>query len=288
MNDTTELIYLRLELAEDVVERVAERLRDAAATLLALAEELELALLGDVAELAERLDRLAASGLLAAAHDATTLRLNEVLACEATGSVLGRAVVDLRLRADGGDLGTTRHVLESGGRATGHLEVGEGRGRGRATVLAAVAACVAARLAVAARVDHSTKNAQKLESHRKSWGFTLINSPNEIIHLTRFLDSCKMDQEITGQPLACATVPTELCIETVGLHCDFNMGIVFGRLRHQLTDRCILPPDVLDAVGTIPNTLKEVSQPGAGTQNHISSVDVLTTVLGQEQVLIGR
>lgn len=71
-----------------------------------LLEELEGTLLSDVAHLAELLDCLLASGVLAAADDATTLGLHQILPSEATGSMLGGAVENSRLGAYSGDLGT--------------------------------------------------------------------------------------------------------------------------------------------------------------------------------------
>lgn len=81
-----------------------------AAALGALLEQLEGALLGYVAELAQAQDGLLASGLLAAAHDAPALGLYQVLLLQPTGSVLGGAVVHLSLGAQGLDLGATHHV----------------------------------------------------------------------------------------------------------------------------------------------------------------------------------
>ncbi len=72
-----------------------------------LLEELEGALLGHVAELAQLLDCLLASGVLLAADDATTLGLHQILLGEATGSVLGGAVEDGCLGAHGGHLCTS-------------------------------------------------------------------------------------------------------------------------------------------------------------------------------------
>lgn len=80
-----------------------------AAALGALLEQLEGALLGYVAELAQAQDGLLASGLLAAADDASALGLDQILLLQATGSVLGGAVEDLGLGAQGLDLGATLH-----------------------------------------------------------------------------------------------------------------------------------------------------------------------------------
>lgn len=80
-----------------------------AAALGALLEQLEGALLGYVAELAQAQDGLLASGLLAAADDASALGLDQILLLQATGSVLGGAVEDLGLGTQGLDLGATLH-----------------------------------------------------------------------------------------------------------------------------------------------------------------------------------
>ena len=80
-----------------------------AAALGALLEQLEGALLGYIAELAQAQDGLLASGLLAAADDASALGLDQILLLQATGSVLGGAVEDLGLGADGLDFGATLH-----------------------------------------------------------------------------------------------------------------------------------------------------------------------------------
>ena len=82
----------------------------AAAALGALLEQLEGALLGYVAELAQAQDGLLASGLLAAADDASALGLDQILLLQATGSVLGSAVEHLGLGTQGLDLGATHHV----------------------------------------------------------------------------------------------------------------------------------------------------------------------------------
>lgn len=73
---------------------------NAATLLAALLEQLEGALLGHVAELAELQDGLLASGLLAAAYNATALGLDQILLVETTGSVLGSSVENLGLGAD--------------------------------------------------------------------------------------------------------------------------------------------------------------------------------------------
>lgn len=66
-----------------------------------LAEQLEGALLGHIAELAEALDRLLARRVLLLAHNATRLRLHQVLLRQTTGRVLGRAVENLGRAARG-------------------------------------------------------------------------------------------------------------------------------------------------------------------------------------------
>lgn len=99
-------LYGVLEASSHITERLRE------ATLLRLlGEQGKLALLGDVASLAEALDGLLASRLLAATDDATTLGLYQVLLHQATGSVLGCAVEYLGLGADSGHLGTTSHHI---------------------------------------------------------------------------------------------------------------------------------------------------------------------------------
>ncbi len=82
----------------------------AAAALGALLEELEGTLLGYIAQTAQAQDGLLASGLLAAADDASALGLDQVLLLQPTGSVLGGAVEYLGLGAQGLDLGATHHV----------------------------------------------------------------------------------------------------------------------------------------------------------------------------------
>ena len=83
--------------------------------LLLLLEELERALLGDVALLLQLRQRLLARGVLAFGYNATLARLHQVLLDQATGSVLGGAVPDLRLRADRWELRAAvhAHVLAS-------------------------------------------------------------------------------------------------------------------------------------------------------------------------------
>ena len=66
---------------------------------LLLLKELEGALLGHVARLLELLESLEARSVLLLGNDATLLGLHEVLLGQATGSVLGRSVPDLGLRA---------------------------------------------------------------------------------------------------------------------------------------------------------------------------------------------
>ena len=67
---------------------------------LHLLEELERALLGDVAHLAETQDGLLARRVLLLADDTSLLRLHQVALLQATGRVLGRAVENLRSAAD--------------------------------------------------------------------------------------------------------------------------------------------------------------------------------------------
>jgi hypothetical protein len=81
--------------------------------LLLLLEELERALLGDVASLLQLRQRLLARGVLALRYNAPLARLHQVLLDQATGSVLGGAVPDLRLRADRWELRAATHVLAS-------------------------------------------------------------------------------------------------------------------------------------------------------------------------------
>lgn len=78
--------------------------------LLLLLEELERALLGDVASLLQLRQRLLARGVLALRYNAPLARLHQVLLDQATGSVLGGAVPDLRLGADRWELRAATHV----------------------------------------------------------------------------------------------------------------------------------------------------------------------------------
>ena len=71
---------------------------------LLLFEELEGALLGNVAERTQTLDGLHALGVLLLGHDTTSLGLHQVLLGQATGCVLGRFMVNLSLGADSGNL----------------------------------------------------------------------------------------------------------------------------------------------------------------------------------------
>ena len=71
-----------------------------------LLEQLERALLGDIALLLQDLDRLEARRVLLLAHNAALARLHEILLLQPTGGVLGRAVEDLGLGAHR-DLRTT-------------------------------------------------------------------------------------------------------------------------------------------------------------------------------------
>ena len=70
-----------------------------------LAHDGESALLGDVAERAEVLDRLLARSVLLAANDATFV-LHQVLLCQTARGVLGRSVEYLSFGAYGGDHGS--------------------------------------------------------------------------------------------------------------------------------------------------------------------------------------
>ena len=81
--------------------------------LLLLLEELERALLGDVASLLQLRQRLLARGVLTLRYNAPLARLHQVLLDQATGSVLGGAVPDLRLGADRWELRAATHVLAS-------------------------------------------------------------------------------------------------------------------------------------------------------------------------------
>ena len=80
------------------------------ARLLGLLEQLEGALLGDVARLLELSQSLLARRVLLLADNATLARLHQVLLGQATGSVLGGAVVDLSLGADSRRLAAL-HIL---------------------------------------------------------------------------------------------------------------------------------------------------------------------------------
>ena len=66
---------------------------------LDLLEELERALLGNIAQLAEAHDRLLARRVLLLAHDAPLLRLHQVLLLQTAGRVLGSSVENLRRAA---------------------------------------------------------------------------------------------------------------------------------------------------------------------------------------------
>ena len=73
-----------------------------------LFKELELTFLGRIAQLTQTLDSLEASSVLATRHN-LALVLHQVLLGQTTGSVLGRAVVHLRLGANC-HLRTTHHI----------------------------------------------------------------------------------------------------------------------------------------------------------------------------------
>ena len=75
-----------------------------------LGEELEGALLGDVAELAQAAERLLTRRRLLLAHNLAPLVLDQILARQATLGVVGRAVENLRLATDRGHA-ATRHRL---------------------------------------------------------------------------------------------------------------------------------------------------------------------------------
>lgn len=64
-----------------------------------LAEEFKSTLLGDIARLLELLESLEARGVFTLRNDATLLGLHQILLGQATGSVLGSSVPDLRLGA---------------------------------------------------------------------------------------------------------------------------------------------------------------------------------------------
>jgi hypothetical protein len=83
----------------------------AASTLGLLREEAELALLGYIAQSAQLLDRLLTSRLLAAADNATTLSLHQILLVETTGGVLGSAMEHLGLGSYSLHMATTSHVV---------------------------------------------------------------------------------------------------------------------------------------------------------------------------------
>ena len=68
--------------------------------LMFLGKELEVALLGNVARLAEALDRLLAGGMGLSGNDATLVH-HEVVLLETARRVVGRAVHDLDARSDG-------------------------------------------------------------------------------------------------------------------------------------------------------------------------------------------
>ena len=78
--------------------------------LLLLLEQLERALLGDVASLLQLRERLLARGVLTLRYNAPLACLHQVLLDQATGSVLGGAVPDLRLRADRWELRAAVHA----------------------------------------------------------------------------------------------------------------------------------------------------------------------------------
>jgi hypothetical protein len=79
---------------------------------LLLFEKLKRALLGDIASLLELLERLLARRVLLLRHDAALAGLHQILLDQPTGSVLGRAVPNLRLRANRRHLAAS-HVLAS-------------------------------------------------------------------------------------------------------------------------------------------------------------------------------
>ena len=81
-------------------------LEEATPALSLLGEELEGALLGDVAELAQPAERLLARRRLLLAHDLAPLVLHQILAGQAALGVVGRAVENLRLAADRGHAAT--------------------------------------------------------------------------------------------------------------------------------------------------------------------------------------
>lgn len=70
-------------------------LRFGASSNLYLLKQLERALLRDISQLTQTLDRLQASRVLLLANNAALLRLHQVLLRQPTGRVLGRAVENL-------------------------------------------------------------------------------------------------------------------------------------------------------------------------------------------------
>jgi hypothetical protein len=76
-----------------------------------LLKKLEGALLGDIARLLELGERLLACGVLLLRHNAALASLHQVLLGEPTGSVLGRTVPHLGLRASRHHLATRLHIL---------------------------------------------------------------------------------------------------------------------------------------------------------------------------------
>ena len=89
--------------ALDPIGRLAKR-------CLAALEQLEGALLGLVASLDEILERLLAERVLLLADNATLLGLHEVGLHQAAGRVLGRAMEDHGLRANGRRLRSLRSL----------------------------------------------------------------------------------------------------------------------------------------------------------------------------------
>jgi hypothetical protein len=96
-------------LSTDAEEGVHAPHHSRLATAALLGEEGELTLLGDVAELTEGLDGLLAGGVLLLGNNTASAGLHEVLLKETTGSVLGSAVEDFGLGADGLLVRTTFH-----------------------------------------------------------------------------------------------------------------------------------------------------------------------------------
>ena len=80
-------------------------------SLALLGEQLESALLGDVAELPQAAKRLLARRGLLLAHNLPPLVLHQILARQATLRVVGRAVVHLRLAADCGHLSANHRLV---------------------------------------------------------------------------------------------------------------------------------------------------------------------------------